>query len=154
MHSTDTTGSCMTCRPSKHLKMKGKLTAIYIITFCTYLAAVGLLCFLRPSSLPDMDIKTFLGIPIDKMLHFLMFLPYPILSSLVFISKDCSYACSLLIVTVLAITGAGVAYGTEMIQASTGYRSYEINDFYADLTGIVTGSLMALAYLTYLKLKK
>ena len=47
-----------------------------------------------------------------------------------------------IIIAVIAVTGAGVAYGTELIQAQTGYRSYEIADFHADITGIITGSLL------------
>jgi hypothetical protein len=68
--------------------MEGRYKKIYIAIFCAYLAAVGLLCFIRPSSLPEMEVKTFLGIPIDKILHFIMFLPYPILAGLVFIRRD------------------------------------------------------------------
>ena len=134
--------------------MKGRITAIYITLFCVYLAAVGVLCFIRPSSIPEIDIKTFLGIPIDKVLHFLMFLPYPILAGLVFIGRDCGIVCGFIIIAVIAVTGAGVAYGTELIQAHTGYRSYEIADFHADIAGIITGSISVIAYLTYTRLKK
>ena len=134
--------------------MKGRIRFIHITLFCVYLTAVGVLCFLKPSSIPEIDVKTFLGIPIDKALHFLMFLPYPILASPIFIGRDCSMACGIIIIAVLALTGAGIAYGTELIQAQTGYRSYEIGDFQADITGIMAGSLSAAAYLTYTRLKK
>ena len=116
--------------------------------------AVGVLCFLKPSSLPEVNIKTFLGIPLDKVLHFLMFTPFPILSSLVFINKNQKTGISLLILSILAAAGACMAYGTELIQSEIGYRSYEIKDFIADLTGIATGSIIATIYLTYTKLKK
>ena len=134
--------------------MKGHLRILYITAFCIYLAAVGVLCFIRPSSLPEMEIKTFLGLPIDKVLHFLMFLPYPVLSGLAFINREQKLSAVISIMLILAITGTGVAYGTEMIQAQTGYRSYEIGDFHADITGIITGSMTAIAYLTYTRLKK
>ena len=134
--------------------MKGKATTIYIILFCIYLAAVGVVCFIKPSSIPEMNLKTFLGIPIDKVLHFLMFIPYPILAGPVFIGRDCSFICGAVIISIIAVTGAGVAYGTELIQAQTGYRSYEIGDFHADITGIITGSMTAIAYMTYTRLKK
>lgn len=136
------------------MEMNGNLRKLYIAFFCIYLTAVGLLCFLRPSSLPEMDIKTFLGIPIDKLLHFLMFLPYPILAGLVFIGKEQKMAVCMSILIILAILGVGISYGTELIQARTGYRSYEIGDFYADMTGIATGFIISVIYLTYIKLKK
>ena len=144
----------MTCRLFKKIEMKSNLRKLYTAFFCIYLIAVGLLCFLRPSSLPEVDIKTFLGIPIDKLLHFLMFLPYPILSGLVFIRKEQKMAVSIAILITLAVLGIGISYGTELIQARTGYRSYEIEDFYADMTGIATGFIISTIYLTYIKLKK
>ena len=134
--------------------MKGHLRILYITAFCIYLAAVGVLCFIRPSSLPEMEIKTFLGLPIDKVLHFLMFLPYPILSGLVFINREQKIPGITAIMLILASTGIGVAYGTEMIQAQTEYRSYEIADFYADMTGIAAGVILAVSYIAYTRLKK
>lgn len=144
----------MTCSRFNEQEMKGHLRILYIAAFCIYLAAVGVLCFIRPSSLPEMDVKTFLGLPIDKVLHFLMFLPYPVLSGLVFINKDQKLSAAATIMLILAITGTGVAYGTEMIQSQTGYRSYEIADFYADMTGIAAGIILAASYIAYTRLKK
>ncbi len=134
--------------------MEGRFKKIYIAAFCIYLAAVCILCFIRPSHLPEVDIKTFLGIPIDKILHFLMFLPYPILAGMVFINRDCTTACGIVVLTTIAITGIGISYGTEVIQAYTGYRSYETADFHADMAGIATGLITAITYMVYTRLKK
>jgi hypothetical protein len=41
-----------------------------------------------------------------------------------------------------------------MIQSQTGYRSYEIADFYADLIGIAAGIILAASYIAYTRLKK
>ena len=144
----------MTCSRFKAQEMKEKLRILYIVAFCIYMVAVGVLCFIRPSSLPEMDIKTFLGLPIDKVLHFLMFLPYPVLSGLVFINKDQKLSAVTAVMLILVATGIGVAYGTEMIQSQTGYRSYEIADFYADLAGITAGTVLAISYIAYTRLKK
>lgn len=127
---------------------------IYIATFCIYLTAVALLCFLNPSSLPEVDIRTFLGIPADKCLHFLMFFPYPVLAGLVFTDKENSVFNGLTIMTVLAVVGLGLAYGTELIQAHTGYRAYEIGDFIADAIGIGAGTVAFLSYTIITRLKK
>lgn len=134
--------------------MKHRLKALSIVAFCIYLAAVAVLCFIRPSSLPEIDIKTFLGIPIDKILHFIMFLPYPVLSGMVFISKGQKRPAIIATLLILALTGIGVAYGTEMIQSHTDYRSYEIADFYADIAGIAAGSIITASCLIYTRLKK
>lgn len=134
--------------------MKANMKKISLVLFCIYLAAVAALCFLRPSSLPEMDIRTFLGLPIDKVLHFLMFLPYPVLSSMSFMGREYPLPRNIFILLVLAVVGIGMAYGTELIQAQTGYRAYEMADFYADMTGIATGSMTVLAYLIHIRLKK
>ena len=134
--------------------MDGRLRRVYVAVFCVYLAAVGILCFIRPSDLPEVDTRTILGIPIDKVLHFIMFLPYPVLSGMVFIVRDGRTASGFIVMTILAITGIGIAYGTEVLQAHTGYRQYEIGDFYADMSGIAAGTFIGFAYLTYLRLKK
>ena len=122
--------------------------------FCIYLAAVAVLCFARPESLPQIEVKTFLGIPIDKILHFIMFLPYTILSGLAFIGKDTRAAACMAVLILSVVTGAGISYGTEAIQAQTGYRAYEIGDFYADVTGIMTGTVVAVVYLIKTRLEK
>lgn len=134
--------------------MKHRLKVLSIVAFCIYLTAVAVLCFIRPSSLPEMDIKTFLGIPIDKILHFIMFLPYPVLSGMVFISKEQKRHTVIATLFILALTGIGVSYGTEMIQSHTDYRSYEIADFYADIAGIAAGSIITASCLIYTRLKK
>ena len=134
--------------------MKHRLKVLSIVAFCIYLAAVAVLCFIRPSSLPEMDIKTFLGIPIDKILHFIMFIPYPVLSGMVFISKEQKRYTAIATLFILALTGIGVSYGTEMIQSHTDYRSYEIADFYADIAGIAAGSIITASCLIYTRLKK
>ena len=144
----------MTCSRFNGQEMKGHLRILYITAFCIYLAAVGVLCFIRPSSLPEMEIKTFLGLPIDKVLHFLMFLPYPVLSGMVFISREQKRPAVIATLLILALTGIGVAYGTEMIQSHTDYRSYEIADFYADIAGIAAGTIFTASCLIYTRLKK
>ena len=53
------------------------------ILFFLYLAAVAFLCFMHVDKLPDVQ-KFIFGIPTDKIAHFLMFLPFPILAYLAY----------------------------------------------------------------------
>ena len=134
--------------------MKVNIKRICIAAFCIYLIAVAVLCFIRPSQLPEVDIKTIFGIPIDKVLHFLMFLPYPFLSGMSFMSRKLNIFINILTLAILVVAGVGIAYGTELIQAHTGYRSYEIADFKADAVGIAVGTIGAFFGMLYMKLKK
>ena len=134
--------------------MKANLKKISLALFCIYLAAVAALCFLRPSSLPEMNIKTFLGLPIDKVLHFIMFFPYPVLSGLSFMYRRFSLGRNFLILLVLTIAGAGLAYGTEVIQRETGYRSYDMGDYIADMAGMAAGAILTLIFIIIQKTRK
>ncbi len=126
---------------------------IYIAAFFLYLTAVCILCFMKGDNLPDVE-KFLFGIPLDKAAHFVMFLPYPILASLSFIHKDHGIGRNMAILTTLSVVGFGLAYGTEVIQAQTGYRSYETGDFIADSAGLLTGALATAAFIIIQKHKK
>ena len=126
---------------------------IFILLFASYLAAVAVLCFMKPDGLPEVE-KDFFGIPIDKVAHFIMFLPYPILAATSFIRSEMGIRQMTAILAVTAIVGVGLAYGTEVIQAQTGYRAYEIDDFKADMTGMAAGMLATVAGLIRLKTKR
>ena len=55
-------------------------TILARILFLLYLGAIALLCFMHVDKLPDVQ-KFIFGIPTDKIVHFGMFLPFPILAS-------------------------------------------------------------------------
>lgn len=111
---------------------------IYRTLLLLYIGAVIFLCLMNPESLPDVE-RYYFGLPADKIVHFIMFFPYPILSGLSFMHKEFSIARNLAILLVLAVVGAGMAYGTEVLQGHTAYRSYDFADFAADMTGMAAG---------------
>lgn len=121
----------------------------YIILFVVYMATVIFLCLCRPKSIPDISTETLLGIPLDKIAHSLMFFPFPFLSSMSFMQDDGTTGRNLQILVILAIVGSGLAYGTEVLQGSIGYRSYEIKDYISDLGGIVAGTLFTAGYIIH-----
>ena len=127
------------------IKLRSRKT--YIALFCIYLAAVAFACFSKPSNLPDMGAGTFMGIPMDKVLHFIMFLPFPVLASMSLINMNRGKAANLVTLAVIAITGIG-------IQSQLGYRSYDMKDLYADSIGICTGAIATAIIITCLRLKK
>lgn len=127
----------------------------FIALFCIYLIAVAVACFSKPSNLPDLSAGTFMGIPMDKVLHFIMFIPFPVLASMSVFEPKRNMTSNLATLLVIAVTGIGIAYATEAIQAELGYRSYDPKDLYADTIGILTGAIAtAIFTTTYLRLKK
>jgi VanZ family protein len=114
-----------------------KLWKRYLLAFllCVYFAAVLCLCLFRPENLPEMN-QVFLGIPIDKVAHFLMFLPYPVLAYLTFRPEDGRRRIRLIVLLSVFAMGIALAMGTEKLQGLSEYRSFEIEDFYADVLGM------------------
>lgn len=128
--------------------MSSKGRTLTLGAFCAYLAALSYVCFAKPDGLPDMPSEWF-GIPIDKAVHFLMFVPYPVLAVLTFHKKNYGVLHDILIFSIVLVTGTALAIGTELIQSTTGYRSFEINDFYADALGMAVGAALAAGIIIY-----
>lgn len=126
--------------------MQLKMRHISALALCVYIAAVAALCFMKPSSLPQVEMD-FFGIPMDKVVHFLMFAPFPILAYMTFWPADAGKIRRLAVLLVIIAFGAGMAVATERIQAMTGYRSGEIKDFAADMAGILSGAAVTALYI-------
>ena len=119
---------------------------VMTIIFCLYIAAVAYLCFARPDDMPQLP-QLWLGLPADKVGHFLMFMPFPLLGYLTFEVKGMSVGRKLFLIAILIVFGAGMALGTEYIQARLEYRSAENSDLLADVIGLITGGIFTLIYI-------
>ena len=112
------------------------------ILFAVYIIAVLVLCFGNFESTQEIP-REFLGIPMDKIAHFLMFLPLPFLAFFAFDSYTEKFWSSVLWTSVTFVAGCLFAAATEIGQALlTSYRSGDPTDFRADLIAIALGSLI------------
>ena len=94
--------------------------------------------------MPDVQ-RSFWGIPTDKIVHFLMFFPFPILAFLAFDGYSAKPWLSVLGTVAIFAAGILLAVGTEVGQARlTTYRSGDVNDFKADLLALGISSLIVL----------
>lgn len=126
--------------------MQLKMRYISAFLLCVYIVTVAALCFMKPSSLPQVELD-FFGIPMDKVVHFIMFLPFSILAYMTFWPADAGKIRKMAVLLVIVIFGAGMAVATERIQALTGYRTGDIMDFAADMTGILTGAALTALFI-------
>ena len=115
-------------------------TILARILFFLYLAAIAFLCFMHVDKLPDVE-KILFGIPADKLAHFLMFLPFPILAYLAYDHLTNRFWSAVLFAAATFIIGALLAYGTEYLQGKLPYRSMDINDFKADALALAISSV-------------
>ena len=111
------------------------------ILFLLYLIAVCFLCFGKFSGSSDLP-SYLLGIPLDKIVHFFMFLPFPILAFFAFDKYTESVGKSLLFAALTCLAGCLLAAGTELVQSRLSYRSGDPNDFLSDFIAILLGSIL------------
>ena len=124
------------------MQMNKRLKILFQIAFGVYVGAVLMLCFGHFDNTPSLP-TTFLGIPTDKVAHFCMFLPFPILAFLAFDKYTETPKSTLLFSSLTFVAGVLLALGTEWGQAHlTNYRSGEPWDLAADLLALLLGTLV------------
>ena len=116
------------------------------ILFFLYLAAVLFLCFGRFENTPDVP-WSFLGIPSDKLVHFCMFFPFPILAFLAFDRFTETPKSTFLFSGITWVLGMGLAFATEWGQAHlTDYRSGDPWDLLADGLAITLSTIVVIIW--------
>ena len=118
--------------------MKTFVRILKILVFLAYLAGVAYICFSdNPTGGMDLP-KELWGIPTDKCVHFIMFLPFPILGTLAFDFR--SWWRPLSVMTMLALA---IAFIFEMLQSRiTETRVTDPADLNANILGISIGLLV------------
>jgi hypothetical protein len=123
------------------------------VIFFLYVAGVLFLCFGHFEQTPSIEWSLF-GIPSDKVVHFCMFFPFPILAFLAFDRYTESVRSTLLFSGITLLVGLLLAGGTEWGQAHlTDYRSGDPMDLLADGLALVLSTLLVI-YLDIRKQKK
>lgn len=135
----------MRCRASKREYQTSTRALVARLALILYLGIVCYLCFARLDSIPSFR-SSFLGIPVDKIVHFAMFFPFPIIA---FFAKDkANSSINQAAISFLLLCSAGciIAGITEIIQGSLPYRSEDIHDFAADCLAVCISSIAVLIY--------
>ena len=114
------------------------------IVFLLYLAVLMYLCFGKFQGIQQAP-HGFFGIEGDKVVHFLMFLPFPILSYFAFPFPPHRAWHSVLLVLCILAVGSAFAAGTELIQDFIPYREADTADFTADFLALCLSSAAVLA---------
>ena len=125
--------------------MEGK-RLIARILFFLYLVAVLVLCFGQFKDAPSLP-WTLLGIPSDKLVHFCMFFPFPILAFLAFDKYTETPRSTFLFSGITFLVGVALAFGTEWGQAHlTTYRSGDPLDWLADISALFISTLIVIIW--------
>ena len=114
--------------------------------FVIYLLAVLFLCFGKFENTPDVP-WSLLGIPSDKLVHFCMFFPFPILAFLAFDRFTETHKSTFLFSGITWVLGMGLAFATEWGQAHlTDYRSGDPWDLLADGLAITLSTIVVIIW--------
>jgi len=124
--------------------MNPRQKILFRVLFFLYVAGVLYLCLGKFEHTPSVQLDLF-GIPTDKVVHFCMFFPFPILAFLSFDRYTETVSRTLLLVGATFLVGILLAVGTEWAQAHlTDYRSGDPLDFLADgLSLLLSSALVA-----------
>ena len=124
------------------------------ILLVIYLAAVSYICFASQGGLPTIENWPF-KIPADKCVHFVMFLPWPVLACLSVLPIGAGRTRkAVIILLIITLLGCALAGATEWIQGLLPYRSRDVVDFIADCLGLLTGALLFAAFYPFLQKSK
>ena len=117
------------------MKPNRKRSIIFTIAMVLYLAVVGYLLFANFEKLSSVP-KIFLGIPTDKIVHFCMFFPFPILAYLAYDHLTNTPLKALAALISICAIGCIFAGLTEIVQGMLPYRYEDIHDYAADCIAI------------------
>ena len=125
--------------------MSRKAKTYFRILLAVYLVTVFILCFGKFEAGPDISMSVW-GIPTDKLVHFAMFLPFPILTYFSLGGHLESRRSRILALLQILFAGLLLAVATESAQSFIPYRSGEWFDLLADSLGILTATLILLPF--------
>ena len=115
------------------------------IAFVVYLVALAVLCFGKFPQSQDAPMELF-GIPFDKIVHFLMFLPFPLLAYLAYDRYKGRSWSSVLWASAAFLVGCAVAAFTELVQSRLPWRSGDPADFRADALAVGLSTFVVLFF--------
>lgn len=121
--------------------MSRKAKIFFRILLAVYLVTVLFLCFGKFGEGPDISLS-FWGIPTDKLVHFAMFFPFPILTYFSLGARPREKKRLFFALLQILFAGFILAVFTESAQHFIPYRSGEWSDLFADTLGLLTATLI------------
>ena len=127
-----------------------KKNVIWFVLLLIYLGFVAWCCFGKFDNMPNVT-KEFMGIQVDKIVHFIMFLPFPFLCFQSFCYPAAKTWKAFLSLFIIFLAGCLLTAGTELGQSFTATRVADPKDFFADVIALATGTLIT--FVLYFSLK-
>lgn len=140
-------GSCPLFDKKSMIK---KVVLIFKLLFLLYLSAVFFLCLYTFKD-TGIDLSLyFFGIRADRIAHFIMFLPYPF-SAWYAIEGWFKKVFGRYDIAMLVLSGIMLAFVAETLQNINPNRDFDPADILANITGVLTGTILLLIFNTIVK---
>lgn len=121
-----------------------KVSLLTTILLLSYLSGVLYLCLAKLNLHP---LKLNLSLGLDKIGHFIMFLPYPLIALLFVKFNVKKIVKKWIIFTIILLFGIGLAILSETAQVLfTDYREADYYDLLADALGILAGTCLTIIF--------
>lgn len=132
--------------------MRDRLHFILKAIFILYIIVLCFCCFWNFRGSIDLSTELW-GIPRDKIAHFCMFFPFPIVFYLAFPKLRNTPRRYLKFSILALVTGVAAGLAIEIIQGLSGYRSCDMNDLLADFCGLVSSVLVLQVFVAFVRKK-
>ena len=116
-----------------------KRTTLFRILTLIYIGLVAWLCFSNMQSISQVP-RTFWGIETDKLVHFAMFLPFPVLAFLCFRTDKMGIGAVVGLIVLIFAVGCLLAWSTEYVQGFLPYSTQDSVDWKADMIALAISS--------------
>ena len=122
--------------------MKRQSVIFFRILFLLYIIGVMYLCFGNFSDIHGIH-RSYFGIPTDKIVHFIMFFPFPILGNWALGKRPHNWIAGVGTAVLLGVIGFAIAGGTELGQKYlTSWRMGDFADLKADCKAILLATII------------
>ncbi len=115
---------------------RGRVSLILLIIYIASVLFLSLYSF--ENTQVDLP-KYFLGIPIDKIIHFIMYLPLPVLIWSVLVDFYPSLYNKNIALIISLFASIFISTSTEVLQNTTEFRQFEYLDLIANYLGVIVG---------------
>lgn len=116
-----------------------KRTTLFRILTILYVGLIAWLCFSNMQSLSNVP-RSIWGIETDKLVHFAMFLPFPVLAFLCFRTDRMGMGAVVGLIVLIFAAGCLLAWSTEYVQGLLPYRTQDRVDWRADIIALAISS--------------
>ncbi len=133
--------------------MRNKRFNIFKVIFIIYIIGLCFCCFWNFRGSIDLG-DDWWGLPKDKVLHFMLFFPFPFIAYMAFPKVSDTARKYLKFSILIFVAGAATGALIEIVQGWSGYRSCDMLDLAADCCGLAAAIVCLQTYEAFFRKRR